>query len=160
MAERTATEPTAPGEVKVRRAVISVSDKRGVVDFARGLAQLGVELISTGGTARALSEGGLDVRSVTDLTGFPEIMGGRVKTLHPKLYASLLARRDDPAHLQAADEQEVEWVDLVCVNLYPFEQTASTRGIAEGEVNGGTPIGRRSRCAEARKCFPFSAVVV
>ena len=117
MAERTATEPTAPGEVKVRRALISVSDKRGVVDFARGLAELGVELISTGGTARTLSEGGLEVRSITDLTGFPEIMDGRVKTLHPKLYASLLARRDNPAHLQAADEQEVEWVDLVCVNL-------------------------------------------
>src|SRR3954471_9291486 len=134
MAERTATEPTAPGEVKVRRAVISVSVKRGVVDFAHGPAQLGVELISTGGTARALSEVGLDVRSVTGLTGFPEIMDGRVKTLHPKLYASLLARRDDPSHLRAADEQEVEWVDLVCVNLYPFERAAARRGISDAEV--------------------------
>ncbi|MFL5888727.1 MAG: bifunctional phosphoribosylaminoimidazolecarboxamide formyltransferase/IMP cyclohydrolase, partial [Solirubrobacteraceae bacterium] len=160
MAERTATEPTAPGEVKVRRALISVSDKRGVVDFARGLAELGVELISTGGTARALSEGGLDVRSVTDLTGFPEIMDGRVKTLHPKLYASLLARRDDRAHLQAADEQEVEWVDLVCVNLYPFEQTASTRGIAEGEVIEDIDIGGPTMIRAAAKNFPFSAVVV
>ncbi|MFL5956485.1 MAG: bifunctional phosphoribosylaminoimidazolecarboxamide formyltransferase/IMP cyclohydrolase [Solirubrobacterales bacterium] len=160
MAERTATEPTAPGEVKVRRALISVSDKRGVVDFAHGLAQLGVELISTGGTARALSEGGLDVRSVTDLTGFPEIMDGRVKTLHPKLYASLLARRDDRAHLQAADEQEVEWVDLVCVNLYPFEQTASTRGIAEGEVTEDIDIGGPTMIRAAAKNFPFSAVVV
>jgi phosphoribosylaminoimidazolecarboxamide formyltransferase/IMP cyclohydrolase len=160
MAERTATETTAPGEVKVRRALISVSDKRGVVDFARGLAELGVELISTGGTARALSEGGLDVRSVTDLTGFPEIMDGRVKTLHPKLYASLLARRDDPAHLQAADAQEVEWVDLVCVNLYPFEQTASTRGIAEGEVIEDIDIGGPTMIRAAAKNFPFSAVVV
>src|SRR4051795_6160965 len=141
MADRTATEPTAPGEVKVRRALISVSDKRGVVDFARGLAELGIELISTGGTARALSEGGLDVRSITDLTGFPEIMDGRVKTLHPKLYASLLARRDDPAHLRAADEQEVEWVDLVCVNLYPFEQTAARRGVSDAEVIENIDIG-------------------
>jgi phosphoribosylaminoimidazolecarboxamide formyltransferase / IMP cyclohydrolase len=160
MAERTATEPTAPGEVKVRRALISVSDKRGVVDFARGLAELGVELISTGGTARALSEGGLGVRSITNLTGFPEIMDGRVKTLHPKLYASLLARRDDPAHLQAADEQEVEWVDLVCVNLYPFEQTASTREIADSAVIEDIDIGGPTMIRAAAKNFPFSAVVV
>src|SRR3954453_18826446 len=160
MAERTATEPTVPGEVKVRRALISVSDKRGVVDFARGLADLGVELISTGGTAQALADGGLEVRSVSELTGFPEIMDGRVKTLPPKIYPSLLARRDDPAHLQAADEQEVEWVDLVCVNLYPFEQTASTRGIAEGEVTEDIDIGGPTMIRAAAKNFPFSAVVV
>jgi phosphoribosylaminoimidazolecarboxamide formyltransferase / IMP cyclohydrolase len=160
MPDRTATEPTAPGEVKVRRALISVSDKRGVVDFARGLAELGIELISTGGTARVLSEGGLDVRSITDLTGFPEIMDGRVKTLHPKLYASLLARRDDPAHLQAADDQEVEWVDLVCVNLYPFEQTASRRGVADAEVIEDIDIGGPTMIRAAAKNFPFSAVVV
>src|SRR3954454_8161259 len=153
MADRTATEPTAPGEVKVRRALISVSDKRGVVEFARGLADLGVELISTGGTARALADGGLEVRSVSELTGFPEIMDGRVKTLHPKIYASLLARRDDPAHLQAADEQEVEWVDLVCVNLYPFEQTSARRGIAEGEVTEDIDIGGPTMIRAAAKNF-------
>ena len=91
-----------PGEVRVRRALLSVSDKTGIVEFARGLASLGVELLSTGGTATALREGGLDVRAVEDFTGFPEIMGGRVKTLHPKLYAGLLALRDDEEHMAAA----------------------------------------------------------
>src|SRR3712207_8009711 len=103
-------ELTAPGEVKVRRALLSVSDKRGIVDFARGLAELGVELISTGGTAVALRSSGLAVRSIDEFTGFPEIMNGRVKTLHPKLYAGLLALRDDPEHLRAAAEQGVEFV--------------------------------------------------
>ena len=93
---------TQPGDVRVRRALLSVSDKRGVADFARGLAGLGVELISTGGTARELTEAGLEVRAIEDFTGFPEIMGGRVKTLHPKLYAGLLALRDDPEHMVAA----------------------------------------------------------
>src|SRR6202020_2144007 len=94
-------QPSAPGEVQVARALLSVSDKAGIVEFARGLADLGVEIISTGGTARELSEAGIPVRSISDLTGFPEIMDGRVKTLHPKLYASLLAVRDDPAHVEA-----------------------------------------------------------
>jgi phosphoribosylaminoimidazolecarboxamide formyltransferase / IMP cyclohydrolase len=160
MAERTATEPTAPGEVKVRRALLSVSDKGGVVEFARGLAALGVELISTGGTARALEDGGLEVRSITDLTGFPEIMDGRVKTLHPKLYASLLARRDDPAHLQAADEHEVEWVDLVCVNLYPFERTVAREGVSQAEAIENIDIGGPTMIRAAAKNSAFSAVVV
>ena len=88
-----------PGAVRVRRALLSVSDKRGVVDFARGLAELGVELVSTGGTAAELREAGLEVRAIEDFTGFPEIMDGRVKTLHPKLYAGLLAVRDNPEHI-------------------------------------------------------------
>src|ERR1700742_2719096 len=110
--------PSAPGEVQVARALLSVSDKAGIVEFARGLADLGIEIISTGGTARELADAGIPVRSISDLTGFPEIMDGRVKTLHPKLYAGLLAVRDNPAHLAAADEHEIEFVDLVCVNLY------------------------------------------
>src|ERR687893_2816029 len=105
------TELTAPGDVRIRRALLSVSDKRGVVDFARGLAELGVELVSTGGTARELRAAGLEVRAIEDLTGFPEIMGGRVKTLHPKLYAGLLALRDNPEHMVAAEEHDVEFVD-------------------------------------------------
>ena len=110
------------------RALLSVSDKRGIVDFARGLADLGIEIVSTGGTARELEDAGLSVRSIEDFTGFPEIMDGRVKTLHPKLYGGLLAVRDNPEHLRAAEEQDVEFVDLVCVNLYPFERTAARRG--------------------------------
>src|SRR3954468_13259757 len=96
---------TQPGEVRVRRALLSVSDKTGIADFARGLAELGVEIVSTGGTASALREAGLEVRGIEDFTGFPEIMGGRVKTLHPKLYAGLLALRDDPEHMEAASKQ-------------------------------------------------------
>src|SRR5438270_1151422 len=115
--------PVAPGEVQVTRALLSVSDKTGIVELARGLVELGIEIISTGGTARELAEAGIPVREVADLTGFPEIMDGRVKTLHPKLHAGLLALRDSPSHMQAADEHDVELVDLVCVNLYPFERT-------------------------------------
>ncbi len=115
----------AASTVPVSRALLSVSDKTGIVEFARGLAELGVEIISTGGTAEELSQAGLSVRQVSDLTGFPEIMDGRVKTLHPKLYAGMLARRDEPSHMEQAREHAVEFVDLVCVNLYPFERTAA-----------------------------------
>src|ERR1700679_720107 len=127
-------QPSEPGEVQVARALLSVSDKAGIVEFAKGLADLGIELISTGGTARELSEAGVPVRSITDLTGFPEIMDGRVKTLHPKLYAGLLAVRDNPEHMQAASEHGVEFVDLVCVNLYPFERTPAHRGASDEEL--------------------------
>ncbi|HVR05626.1 MAG TPA: bifunctional phosphoribosylaminoimidazolecarboxamide formyltransferase/IMP cyclohydrolase, partial [Solirubrobacteraceae bacterium] len=123
-------EPAEPGAGRVRRALISVSDKTGVLELARDLAELGVEIVSTGGTARALAEGGVAVRSVEDFTGFPEMMDGRVKTLHPRLYAGLLAVRSDEAHLQAAAEHGIEQVDLVCVNLYPFERT-----VASGEAS-------------------------
>ena len=149
-----------PGEVRVRRALLSVSDKTGVVEFARGLASLGVELLSTGGTATALREGGLEVRAVEDFTGFPEIMGGRVKTLHPKLYAGLLALRDNDEHMAAAAEHEVEFVDLVCVNLYPFEQTAARRGATEHEVIENIDIGGPTMIRAAAKNFAFTAVVV
>src|SRR5450755_2082721 len=105
-------ESAAPGR-QVARALLSVSDKTGIIEFARGLVDLGIEIISTGGTARELAEAGVPVRSISDLTGFPEIMDGRVKTLHPKLYAGLLALRDDPAHMAAAEEHDVEFVDMV-----------------------------------------------
>src|SRR5271155_3240160 len=121
--------PVASEDVQVARALLSVSDKTGLVEFARGLAELGIEIVSTGGTARELSEAGLEVRQISDLTGFPEIMDGRVKTLHPKLYSGLLAVRDDQTHVDAAAAHDVEPVDLVCVNLYPFERTAATRGV-------------------------------
>ena len=111
---------------QVARALLSVSDKTGIVEFARGLAELGIEIVSTGGTAaRAGRRRRRRSAQITDLTGFPEIMDGRVKTLHPKLYAGLLAVRDNAEHLQAAEEHDVEFVDLVCVNLYPFERTAA-----------------------------------
>ncbi len=150
---------TQPGDVRVRRALLSVSDKRGIADFARGLAELGVELVSTGGTARELFEAGLVVRPIEHFTGFPEIMGGRVKTLHPKLYAGLLALRDDPEHMIAAEEQGIEFVDLVCVNLYPFERTAAQRGATDHEVIENIDIGGPAMIRAAAKNFAFSAVV-
>ena len=152
--------PTAPGAVRIARALLSVSDKRGIVDFARGLADLGVELVSTGGTASALAEAGLPVRAIDDFTGFPEMMDGRVKTLHPKLYAGLLAVRDDPEHLDAAAANDIEWVDLVCVNLYPFERTAAQRGVSEADVLENVDIGGPTMIRAAAKNHGFAAVVV
>jgi phosphoribosylaminoimidazolecarboxamide formyltransferase / IMP cyclohydrolase len=146
--------------VRVRRALLSVSDKRGIVDFARGLADLGVELVSTGGTAGELQAAGLAVRPIEDFTGFPEIMDGRVKTLHPKLYAGLLALRDRPEHLQAAAEHDVAWVDLVCVNLYPFERTAARRGAPDEEILENIDIGGPTMIRAAAKNHAFAAVVV
>jgi phosphoribosylaminoimidazolecarboxamide formyltransferase / IMP cyclohydrolase len=145
---------------QIRRALLSVSDKTGIVEFARGLADIGVEIISTGGTAGQLSAAGLPVRSVTDLTGFPEIMDGRVKTLHPKLYAGLLAVRDNPEHVRAADEHEVEFVDLVCVNLYPFERTVAQPGVADADVIENIDIGGPTMIRAAAKNFAYAAPVV
>ncbi len=146
--------------VKVRRALLSVSDKRGVVEFAKGLQDLGVELISTGGTAAALQEAGVGVRSITDYTGFPEIMDGRVKTLHPKLYAGLLAVREHPDHAKALEEHDIEPVDLVCVNLYPFERTAARRGVPDAEVIENIDIGGPTMIRAAAKNHAYTTVVV
>ncbi|HWT95941.1 MAG TPA: bifunctional phosphoribosylaminoimidazolecarboxamide formyltransferase/IMP cyclohydrolase [Solirubrobacteraceae bacterium] len=145
--------------MQVRRALLSVSDKTGVVDFARGLAELGVELVSTGGTAKALTEAGLTVRAIDDYTGFPEIMDGRVKTLHPKLYAGLLAVRDAPEHAEAISEHGIEPVDLVCVNLYPFERTAARRGVGDGEVIENIDIGGPTMIRAAAKNHRYATVV-
>jgi phosphoribosylaminoimidazolecarboxamide formyltransferase / IMP cyclohydrolase len=114
----------------VRRALLSVSDKTGLVDLARGLAELGVELLSTGGTARALTSAGLTVREVADVTGFPEMLDGRVKTLHPAIHGGILARRDLPAHEEALARHGIGPIDLVAVNLYPFEATVAQAGVA------------------------------
>jgi phosphoribosylaminoimidazolecarboxamide formyltransferase/IMP cyclohydrolase len=153
-------ERAAPGEVRVRRAVLSVSEKRGIVEFARGLQELGVEIVSTGGTSAELAAAGVAVRAIEDFTGFPEIMDGRVKTLHPRLYAGLLARRDEDAHLRAASEQEIEPVDLVCVNLYPFEQTVARGDASEEEVIENIDIGGPTMIRAAAKNGAFAAVVV
>ncbi len=150
----------APGETRVRRALLSVSDKRGIVDFARGLEQLDVELVSTGGTARELAGVGLSPREIEDFTGFPEMMDGRVKTLHPRLYAGLLAKRDDDEHIAAAQRQEIEQVDLVCVNLYPFEQTVSRGDASEAEIVENIDIGGPTMIRAAAKNSAFAVVVV
>ncbi|HEY7951846.1 MAG TPA: bifunctional phosphoribosylaminoimidazolecarboxamide formyltransferase/IMP cyclohydrolase [Solirubrobacteraceae bacterium] len=153
-------ERAAPGQVHVRRALLSVSDKTGIVDFARGLIDLGVEIVSTGGTARELQDAGMAVRSIESFTGFPEIMDGRVKTLHPRLYAGLLARRDDVEHLRAAAEQGIEPVDLVCVNLYPFEATLARGDASVEEIVENIDIGGPTMIRAAAKNHLFAAVVV
>ena len=145
--------------MKVKRALLSVSDKREIVEFARGLAELGVELVSTGGTAKTLADAGLEVRSIEDFTGFPEIMDGRVKTLHPRLYAGLLAVRSDPDHVAALAEHEIEEVDLVCVNLYPFESTAARPDADEAEIVENIDIGGPTMIRAAAKNHAFAAVV-
>jgi phosphoribosylaminoimidazolecarboxamide formyltransferase / IMP cyclohydrolase len=152
-------ERAAPNEVRVRRALLSVTDKTGVVDFARGLSELDVEIVSTGGTARALADGGVAVRAIEHFTGFPEMMDGRVKTLHPRLYAGLLALRDNDAHLQAAAEHAIEPVDLVCVNLYRFED-ALARGASAQETIESIDIGGPTMIRAAAKNSSFAAVVV
>jgi phosphoribosylaminoimidazolecarboxamide formyltransferase / IMP cyclohydrolase len=156
----TRTHFAEPGEVVVERALISVSDKRGVAEFAAALASLGIEVVSTGGTARTLEAAGVPVRAISEFTGFPEIMDGRVKTLHPKLYAGLLCRRDEPLHLKAAEEREIEFVDLVCVNLYPFESTAGRRSVTDEEAIEQIDVGGPAMIRAAAKNFPFAAVVV
>ena len=110
-------------EVKIKKALISVSDKTGVVDFAKKLSDMGVKIISTGGTAKKLRDAGISVVGIESVTGFPEMMDGRVKTLHPKIHGALLGLRDKKEHTAAMKEHDIEPIDLVCVNLYPFEQT-------------------------------------
>ena len=147
-------------EVRVRRALISVSDKTGVVDFARGLAGLGVEIVSTGGTAAALREAGIEVRDIAELTGSPEILDGRVKTLHPRLHAGLLAVRDDPEHAKVLEDEEIEPIDLVCVNLYPFERTVARQGTSEADAIENIDIGGPTMIRAAAKNHRFVVVVV
>jgi phosphoribosylaminoimidazolecarboxamide formyltransferase/IMP cyclohydrolase len=155
------SNPEPPGgALRVRRALLSVSDKTGIADFARGLAELGVELISTGGTEAALREAGIEVRGVEDVTGFPEILDGRVKTLHPNLYAGLLARRDNPEHAEALRERGIEEIDMVAVNLYPFERTVSRRGVPDSEIIENIDIGGPTMIRAAAKNHEHVAVLV
>lgn len=148
-----------PDLAPVRRALVSVSDKAGLVDFCKGLAALGVELISTGGTARTLREAGLAVTSIDDVTGFPEMLDGRVKTLHPKVHGGILAMRNDPTHAQQLREHAIAPIDLVCVNLYPFEQTIARAGVSREESIENIDIGGPSMVRSAAKNHAFVAVV-
>jgi phosphoribosylaminoimidazolecarboxamide formyltransferase/IMP cyclohydrolase len=150
----------APAEVQVRTALLSVSDKRGLMEFARGLARLGISLVSTGGTARELVEEGIRIRSVEDYTGFPEILDGRVKTLNPRIYAGLLAVRSNPEHMETLKQHRIDPIDLVCVNLYPFEKVVARRGVAEEEVIENIDIGGPALIRAAAKNHAYAAVVV
>jgi phosphoribosylaminoimidazolecarboxamide formyltransferase/IMP cyclohydrolase len=150
---------SAPGEVRVQRALITVSDKTGIADFARCLRDLGVEIVSTGGTAKHLAEAGIETRAIDDVTGFPEMLDGRVKTINPKIAAGVLAVRDNPDHVATLNEHGIEQIDLVCVNLYPFEATAAKRGVDDHEVIENIDIGGPSLIRAAAKNFGFTAVV-
>jgi len=145
--------------MKVRRAIVSVHDKTGVVDLGRRLAALGVELLSTGGTAALLREAGVPVREVADVTGFPEMMDGRVKTLHPKIHGGILARRDVPAHLEALDRHGIPPIDLVVVALYPFEATIAKPGVTRAEAVEQIDIGGPTMIRAAAKNHDAVAVV-
>ena len=135
------------------RALLSVSNKDGLVELARGLAALGWELVSTGGTARALREAGLSVIDIASVTGFPEMLDGRVKTLHPKVHGALLARRDTPGHVRALEEHDIEPIDLVAVNLYPFRETISRADISPEHAIEQIDIGGPSMLRSAAKNF-------
>src|SRR2546425_11347295 len=126
---------------RIRRALLSVHDKTGVVDLARGLAALGIEILSTGGTARLLREAGVAARDVSDVTGFPEMLDGRVKTLHPRIHGGILARRDLPEHMAALERHGIAPIDLVAVALYPFEQTIRRLGVAPAEAAEQIDVG-------------------
>jgi phosphoribosylaminoimidazolecarboxamide formyltransferase/IMP cyclohydrolase len=141
-------------------ALLSVSDKTGLVDFARGLSALGWDIISTGGTAQALRAAGLQAHEVSDLTGFPEIMDGRVKTLHPTIHGGLLARRDNEEHMRVAKEHGISPIDLVAVNLYPFEAAAAKPGADRNEIIENIDIGGPSMLRSAAKNFESVTVVV
>jgi phosphoribosylaminoimidazolecarboxamide formyltransferase/IMP cyclohydrolase len=144
--------------VTIRRALLSVSDKNGLADLGSKLAKAGIELISTGGTARALREAGLDVRDVADVTGFPEMMDGRVKTLHPAIHGGLLAVRDDPEHAAAMDAHDIGAIDLVVVNLYPFEETVMS-GADRDTVIENIDIGGPSMVRSAAKNHRYVTIV-
>jgi len=143
----------------VRRALLSVTDKTGLVDFARTLSQLSVELVSTGGTSKALREAGLAVKDISELTGFPEMLGGRVKTLHPVVHGGILHRRADPEHVAAVEEHEIPPIDMVVVNLYAFEKTAAKPGVKFEEIIENIDIGGPSMLRSAAKNFEDVAVV-
>jgi len=142
------------------RAIISVSDKSGVVDFARGVKELGIEIFSTGGTKKSLEAAGVKIHSVSELTGFPEILDGRVKTLHPAVHGGILARRDLPQHLSELTQNRIEPIDMVVVNLYPFVETVTKSEVSLDEALENIDIGGPSMIRSAAKNFPSVLVVV
>ncbi|MHC4479249.1 MAG: bifunctional phosphoribosylaminoimidazolecarboxamide formyltransferase/IMP cyclohydrolase [Planctomycetota bacterium] len=146
-------------QVKVKTALVSVSDKSGVVDFAKKLGVMGVKIISTGGTAKKLGEAGIDVVGIESVTGFPEMMNGRVKTLHPRIHGGLLGLRDNDEHMAAMNENDIEPIDLVCVNLYPFETTIAKLGCTLEEAIENIDIGGPSMLRSAAKNHKFVTVV-
>jgi phosphoribosylaminoimidazolecarboxamide formyltransferase/IMP cyclohydrolase len=145
---------------KIETALISVSDKTGIINLAKGLAGLDIKIISTGGTARLLKESAINVTEVSEYTGFPEIMDGRVKTLHPKIHGGLLAVRDNKSHMKQIVDLDIETIDLVVVNLYPFEKTIKKDNVSQEEAIENIDIGGPSMIRSAAKNFKHVAIVV
>jgi len=145
---------------KIERAIISVTDKSGIVEFAKSLSELGVQILSTGGTARALREGGISVTDISDYTGFPEMMDGRVKTLHPKVHGGLLGLRDNPEHVEMMKAHGIKTIDMVVVNLYQFEKTVAEEGVTLEEAIENIDIGGPSMLRSSAKNFRYVTVIV
>jgi len=145
-------------DITIKRALLSVSDKSGLAELGKELAAMGIALVSTGGTAKALRDAGLEVADISDITGFPEMMDGRVKTLHPKVHGGLLARRDDAGHVASMEEHDITGIDLVIVNLYPFAQTVA-KGAARDEIIENIDIGGPSMVRSAAKNHDFVTIV-
>ena len=145
--------------VKIKRALLSVSDKRGIVEFGKELAAMGVDIISTGGTIKALRDAGVPVTAVQDVTGFPEMMDGRVKTLHPKIHGAILAMRDHESHVQAMKDHGITPIDLVVVNLYPFKETIAKPDVTLADAIENIDIGGPCMVRAAAKNNKFVAIV-
>lgn len=145
--------------MKIKRALLSVSDKTGIVELARFLHENGVEIISTGGTMKAIKNAGIPVTYVSDVTGFPEIMDGRVKTLNPKIHGAILAVRSNPEHMAALAEHGITPIDLVVVNLYPFRETISKPGVTEAEAIENIDIGGPAMVRASAKNFKDVVIV-
>ncbi len=145
---------------KIKRAILSVSDKKGIVEFARAINSMGIEILSTGGTAKALRDAGIPVKDVSEHTGFPEMLDGRVKTLHPRIHAGLLSRRDNPKDMEEIKKHGIDTIDMVVVNLYPFEETISRPGVSFAEAIENIDIGGPAMLRSASKNFQDVAVLV
>jgi phosphoribosylaminoimidazolecarboxamide formyltransferase/IMP cyclohydrolase len=145
---------------KIERAIISVTDKSGIVGLANSLSGLGVQILSTGGTARALREGGVSVTDISDYTGFPELMDGRIKTLHPKVHGGLLGLRDNPEHVEMMKTHGIKPIDMVVVNLYQFEKTVAKEGVTLEEAIENIDIGGPSMLRASAKNFRHVTVIV
>ncbi len=145
---------------KIKRAILSVSNKKGIVEFARAINSMGVEILSTGGTAKALRDAGIPVKDVSEHTGFPEMLDGRVKTLHPRIHGGLLSRRDNPKDMEEIKKHGIDTIDMVVVNLYPFEETISSPGVSFAEAIENIDIGGPAMLRSASKNFQDVAVIV
>ena len=145
---------------KIKRAIISVTDKKGIVDFATALSRFDVEILSTGGTAKALRQGGIQVTDISEYTGFPEMMDGRVKTLHPKVHGGLLGLRDNPEHVKMMEKHGIKGIDMVVVNLYQFEETVAKKGVTLEEAIENIDIGGPSMLRSSAKNFKDVTVIV